>query len=85
MVSLASLYKAMESVAFRDAALDKNIEAVKQGYEKTITFLAKEWSERLVGLVLGSEAVLRLFPRFNRGDKGFEILFWNPFGPLPIG
>jgi NTE family protein len=29
-------------------------------YEKTITFLAKEWSERLVGLVLGSGAAYGL-------------------------
>lgn len=35
-VSVESINKAMESVAFRDAALDKNIEAVTQGYEKTI-------------------------------------------------
>lgn len=37
-VSLASINKAMESVAFRDAALDKNIIAVKQGYENTIIY-----------------------------------------------
>lgn len=35
-VSVESINRAMESVAFRDAALDKNIEAVTQGYEKTI-------------------------------------------------
>jgi len=35
IVTLDSLNKGMESVAFRDAALDKNIEAVKQGYDKT--------------------------------------------------
>ena len=35
MVSLASLNKAMESVAFRDALLEKNIQAVQQGYEMT--------------------------------------------------
>ena len=34
-VSLASLNKAMESVAFRDAALDKNIQAVNRGFEET--------------------------------------------------
>ncbi len=35
-VSVGSINKAMESIAFRDAALDKNIEAVTQGYEKTV-------------------------------------------------
>ena len=35
MVSVDSLYRAMESVAFRDAALDKNIQAVEKGYEDT--------------------------------------------------
>ncbi len=35
-VSVGSINKAMESVAFRDAALEKNIEAVKQGYENTV-------------------------------------------------
>jgi pyruvate ferredoxin oxidoreductase gamma subunit/phenylglyoxylate dehydrogenase gamma subunit len=35
MVSLDSLNKAMESVAFRDAALDQNIKAVKRGFEET--------------------------------------------------
>jgi len=35
LVSAASLNKAMESVAFRDAALEKNIEAVQKGYEET--------------------------------------------------
>lgn len=34
-VSVKSINKAMESVAFRDAALNKNIEAVKLGYEAT--------------------------------------------------
>lgn len=38
MVSLGSLCKGMESVAFRDAALDKNIQAVHQGYEETHVF-----------------------------------------------
>jgi pyruvate ferredoxin oxidoreductase gamma subunit/phenylglyoxylate dehydrogenase gamma subunit len=28
----------MESVAFRDAALDKNIQAVRRGYEDTKVF-----------------------------------------------
>lgn len=35
IVSLASLNKAMESVAFRDALLEKNIEAVQRGYDET--------------------------------------------------
>lgn len=35
MVSLDSLSKGMESVAFRDAALDKNVEAIKRGYDET--------------------------------------------------
>ncbi len=35
MVSLDALNKGMESVAFRDAALEKNIEAVRRGYEET--------------------------------------------------
>ncbi|KMY66942.1 ketoisovalerate oxidoreductase [Desulfocarbo indianensis] len=35
MVSLEALNKGMESVAFRDAALDKNVEAVRRGYEET--------------------------------------------------
>ncbi|HUT71420.1 MAG TPA: 2-oxoacid:acceptor oxidoreductase family protein [Desulfatiglandales bacterium] len=38
MVSLESLCKGMESVAFRDAALDKNIQAVHRGYEETKVF-----------------------------------------------
>lgn len=37
IVSLDSLNKAMETTAFRDALLEKNIEAVQQGYEKTKT------------------------------------------------
>ena len=36
MVSLASLNKAMESVAFRDALLEKNVQAVQRGYEETL-------------------------------------------------
>lgn len=35
-VSTDSINKAMESVAFRDAALEKNIQAVRLGYEKTV-------------------------------------------------
>lgn len=35
IVSLASINKGMESVAFRDALLEKNIEAVQRGYEET--------------------------------------------------
>ncbi|MBW2340530.1 MAG: 2-oxoacid:acceptor oxidoreductase family protein [Deltaproteobacteria bacterium] len=38
MVSVGSLCKGMESVAFRDAALDKNIQAVHRGYEETKVF-----------------------------------------------
>jgi phenylglyoxylate dehydrogenase gamma subunit len=36
IVSLESLNKAMGSVAFRDALLEKNIEAVQRGYEETM-------------------------------------------------
>jgi pyruvate ferredoxin oxidoreductase gamma subunit/phenylglyoxylate dehydrogenase gamma subunit len=35
IVSLDSLSKGMETVAFRDAMLDQNIEAVKRGYDET--------------------------------------------------
>jgi phenylglyoxylate dehydrogenase gamma subunit len=35
IVSLESLNKAMGSVAFRDALLEKNIEAVQRGYDET--------------------------------------------------
>ena len=35
IVTLDSLNTAMESVAFRDALLDKNIEAVQRGYQET--------------------------------------------------
>ncbi|RLC09321.1 MAG: ketoisovalerate oxidoreductase [Deltaproteobacteria bacterium] len=35
IVSLDSLNKGMESIAFRDAALEKNMEAVRRGYEET--------------------------------------------------
>jgi phenylglyoxylate dehydrogenase gamma subunit len=38
LVSLDSLHKGMETVAFRDAALDKNIEAVQRGFEETRVF-----------------------------------------------
>ena len=37
IVSLDSLNKSMETTAFRDALLEKNIEAAQQGYEKTKT------------------------------------------------
>jgi pyruvate ferredoxin oxidoreductase gamma subunit/phenylglyoxylate dehydrogenase gamma subunit len=36
LVSLDSLIKGMESVAFRDAALDKNITAIQRGYDETV-------------------------------------------------
>jgi len=35
ILSVDSLSKGMEAVAFRDAALEKNIEAVQRGYEET--------------------------------------------------
>lgn len=35
IVSMAALNKGMASVAFRDAALEKNIEAVRRGFEQT--------------------------------------------------
>lgn len=35
LVTLESLGNGMESVAFRDAALEKNIEALKRGFEET--------------------------------------------------
>jgi pyruvate ferredoxin oxidoreductase gamma subunit/phenylglyoxylate dehydrogenase gamma subunit len=35
LVSLESVCKGMETVDFRDAALEKNIQAVHEGYEKT--------------------------------------------------
>ena len=38
LVSLNSLCKGMESVAFRDAALDKNIVAIHRGYDETVVF-----------------------------------------------
>jgi pyruvate ferredoxin oxidoreductase gamma subunit/phenylglyoxylate dehydrogenase gamma subunit len=38
LVSLNSLQKAMEFAEFRDAALDKNVLAVEQGYESTKVF-----------------------------------------------
>ncbi|MBW2608869.1 MAG: 2-oxoacid:acceptor oxidoreductase family protein [Deltaproteobacteria bacterium] len=38
IVSLDSLSKGMESVAFRDAALEKNIQALQHGYDETKVF-----------------------------------------------
>jgi len=38
LVSLDSLQKGMESVAFRDAALEKNNEAIERGYNETRVF-----------------------------------------------
>jgi Pyruvate/2-oxoacid:ferredoxin oxidoreductase gamma subunit len=35
IVSLDSLNKGMETTAFRDALLEKNVEAAKRGYEET--------------------------------------------------
>jgi pyruvate ferredoxin oxidoreductase gamma subunit/phenylglyoxylate dehydrogenase gamma subunit len=35
IVSLESLTRGMESVAFRDAALEKNAAAVQRGYDET--------------------------------------------------
>ena len=35
LVSLESLNKGMETVAFRDADLEKNLEATRRGYEGT--------------------------------------------------
>ena len=37
-VSLDSLNKGMETTAFRDAMLEKNIEAARRGYEETRTY-----------------------------------------------
>ncbi|HOC38669.1 MAG TPA: hypothetical protein PKJ77_05280 [Thermodesulfobacteriota bacterium] len=37
-VKLESLNYAMEETAFRDAALEKNVLAVKRGYEETIVY-----------------------------------------------
>lgn len=42
LVSLESLNNGMESVAFRDAALEKNIEALQVGYEETQILDLKE-------------------------------------------
>ena len=36
LVSLDSLCKGMESVAFHDAALDKNITAIQRGFDETV-------------------------------------------------
>ena len=38
LVKLESLNYAMEETAFRDAALEKNIQAVKKGYDETIVY-----------------------------------------------
>ncbi len=38
VVTIDAVFKGMESVAFRDAALDKNIQAVRRGYEETKVF-----------------------------------------------
>ena len=38
IVSLDSLIRGMESVAFRDAAVDKNIVAIQRGYKETRVF-----------------------------------------------
>jgi phenylglyoxylate dehydrogenase gamma subunit len=42
MVSMDNLCKAMESVAFRDAALDKNIQAIQRGFEETKVYDLKK-------------------------------------------
>jgi pyruvate ferredoxin oxidoreductase gamma subunit/phenylglyoxylate dehydrogenase gamma subunit len=42
LVSMDSLYRGVESVAFRDAALDKNILAAKRGYEETKVYDIKK-------------------------------------------
>ena len=42
LVTLDSLNNGMESVAFRDAALEKNIEALQRGYEETQILDLKE-------------------------------------------
>jgi len=38
LVSLESLHKGMETVAFRDAAVDKNMEAMQRGFDETRVF-----------------------------------------------
>jgi pyruvate ferredoxin oxidoreductase gamma subunit/phenylglyoxylate dehydrogenase gamma subunit len=38
IVSLDSLHKGMETTAFRDAVLEKNVEASRRGYEATKTY-----------------------------------------------
>jgi len=43
VVTLDSLDKAVEEVAFRDAALGKNIEAINRGYQETQVFDHDEW------------------------------------------
>ena len=42
LVSLEAVCKGMETVDFRDAALEKNIQAVRQGYEETRVYDLKE-------------------------------------------
>jgi pyruvate ferredoxin oxidoreductase gamma subunit/phenylglyoxylate dehydrogenase gamma subunit len=42
LVSMDSLYRGVESVAFRDAALDKNTLAAKRGYEETKVYDIKK-------------------------------------------
>jgi len=41
IVTLESLLKGMESVAFRDAALNKNLEAANRAYEETMVYQLK--------------------------------------------
>jgi pyruvate ferredoxin oxidoreductase gamma subunit/phenylglyoxylate dehydrogenase gamma subunit len=41
LVSLEAVCKGMETVDFRDAALEKNIRAVRQGYEETGVYVKK--------------------------------------------
>jgi pyruvate ferredoxin oxidoreductase gamma subunit/phenylglyoxylate dehydrogenase gamma subunit len=43
VVGLDSLGKAVEEIAFRDAALGKNIEAINRGYQETQVFDHNEW------------------------------------------
>jgi pyruvate ferredoxin oxidoreductase gamma subunit/phenylglyoxylate dehydrogenase gamma subunit len=42
IVSLDSLSKGMETIAFRDAVLGKNVEAARRGYEETKTYDTKK-------------------------------------------
>ncbi len=49
LVSMDSLYRAVESVAFRDASLEKNLLAAKRGYEETrVHDLTKENHEATI-------------------------------------